>query len=167
MMRNVEERNKTADELLLKPLKHPLKTFDELLKRCLPTLTARLWACCCWSDSMNNGWKIGDYNFLIFSVTPEEDTHIYVQFWSEPQEAVTVEVSSGEWSPATLQYTGTTQKELLKRFGFQIGGRAKNFQKQVSISSSADAESVARDVLQIFLTRSLGYRGQWPLSSSS
>jgi hypothetical protein len=146
----------------LKPLKRPFKTLDDLVDRCLPTLAARLWATCCWPAQMNQGWKIGDYNFLIVSVTPEQDAPIYIQFWSEPQEPVAAEVSSGEWSPGTLKYVGAKQKELLKGFKFEIGGRARNFHKEVTIASSAEAETMAREVLQI-LYDVFDYRGQWPL----
>jgi hypothetical protein len=159
---NVQERDRTVDEIVLKPLKRPFKTLDDLVDRCLPTLAARLWATCCWPAQMNHGWKIGDYNFLIVSVTPEQDSPIYIQFWSEPQELVLAEVSSGEWSPGTLKYVGPKQKELLKGFNFEIGGRARNFHKEVTIASSAEAETMAREVLQI-LYDVFGYRGRWPL----
>jgi hypothetical protein len=158
----VQKRDRTVEEIVLTPLKRPLKTLDELMDRCLPTLTARLWATCCWPAQMNEGWKIGDYNFLIASVTPESEASIYIQFWSEPEEVVLAEVSSGEWSPGTLKYVGPKQKELLKGFKFEIGGRARNFRKEVRIASSAEAETVAREVLQI-LYDVFGYRGQWPL----
>ena len=158
----MQERDTTVDETLVKALKRPFETFDDLVDRCLPTLAARLWATCCWPDQMNEGWKIGDYNFLIVSVRPEQDAPIYIQFWSEPQELVLAEVSSGEWSPGTLKYVGPKQKELLKEFKFEIGGRAKNFHKEVGIASSEEAERMAREVLQI-LYDVFGYRGQWPL----
>jgi hypothetical protein len=159
---NVQERDKTVHETIVKALKRPFETFDDLLDRCLPTLTARLWATCCWPAQMNGGWKIGDYNFLMVSVTPEPGATIYVQFWSEPQEPVLAEVSSGEWSPGTLKYVGPKQKELLKGFNFEIGGRAGNFHKEVTIASSAEAEAMAREVLRI-LYDVFGYRGQWPI----
>ena len=155
-------RNESREEVLLKRSKRPFSSFDELLTRCLPTLAARLWATCCWPAAMSDGWKIGDFNFLIVSTTPEKGTEIYIQFWSEPGEVVYSEVSSGEWSPGTLKYVGQPQREFLATLGFAIGGEAGNFQKEVEIASSAGAEAAAREVLQI-LYEGFGYRGQWPL----
>src|SRR5690606_26470547 len=107
--------------------------------------------------------KIGDFNFLVLEAVPEPDARIYIQFWSEPHETVSAEVSSGEWSPGTLKYLRAERRRQLKAFGFEVGGRAKNFQKDVEISSSRHAEAVAREALQI-LFEVFGYRGQWPLT---
>jgi hypothetical protein len=159
---NTTERNESNEEVLLKRLKRPFSSFDQLLSRCLPTLAARLWATCCWPDSMSDGWKIGDYNFLILSASPEKDTDIYIQFWSEPGEVVCAEVGSGEWLPGTLKYVGQPQRDFLAALGYAIGGEAGNFQKEFEIDSSARAEAAAREVLQI-LYEGFGYRGQWPL----
>jgi hypothetical protein len=160
---SVQERNKTVDEVLLKPVKKHFTTLEALLDRCLPTLAARLWATCGWPESMAEGWKIGDFNFLVVEAIPEPDARIYIQFWSEPLEMVSAEVSSGEWSPGTLKYLRAERRRQLKAFGFEIGGRAKNFQKAVRISTSQEAEAVAREALQL-LFEVFGYRGQWPLT---
>ena len=160
---SVQERHKTFDEVLLKPVKRQFTTLEALLDRCLPTLAARLWATCGWPESMSEGWKIGDFNFLVLETVPEPEARIYIQFWSEPLETVSAEVSSGEWSPGTLKYLRAERRRQLKAFGFEIGGRAKNFQKEVRISTSQEAEAVAREALQI-LFEVFGYRGQWPLT---
>jgi hypothetical protein len=52
----------------------------------------RRWirAACSW-----DGLALGDYRFVIFSMTVAPDSDVYVQFWSEPMEPVVWEVSSG------------------------------------------------------------------------
>jgi len=144
------ERNSTTQEVLLEALTQHLTSLDELLNRCLPTLSARIWATCGWAESMSDGWKVGDYNFLILSLPPENDVQISI--WSELHEPVRVEVSSADWSADAL----------LKELGFEMRTRAENLRKEIDISSSAQAETVAREVLYI-LYEAFGYRGQWPL----
>jgi hypothetical protein len=111
---------------------------------------------------MADGWKIGDHNFLIAEVRPDPQTCLYVQFWSEPHESVDAEVCSGEWNPGALKYVRQQQREKIEALGYTVGGRAHNFQKELQIETSADAETVAREVLGIFF-EVFGYRGQWPL----
>lgn len=156
------ERNRSEQEVILTAGKAPLASLEELTEACLPTLTARLWATCCWPATMADGWKIGDHNFLIAEVRPDPQTCLYVQFWSEPHESVDAEVCSGEWNPGALKYVRQQQREKIEALGYTVGGRAHNFQKELQIETSADAETVAREVLGIFF-EVFGYRGQWPL----
>jgi hypothetical protein len=98
------ERPRSEREVILEPRKEPLASLEELTEACLPTLTARLWATCCWSATMTGAWKIGDHNFLIAEVRPDPETCLYVQFWSEPHVPVVAEVCSGEWNPGAVKY---------------------------------------------------------------
>jgi hypothetical protein len=156
------ERNRTEREVLLWRQEQPLASLEELMEACLPTLSARLWATCCWGRTMAEGWKIGDYNFLIAEVRPDSESNLYVQFWSEPHEPVAVEVCSGEWNPGAIKYVRQRQREMLEGLGYQVGGRARNLQKEARILSAAEAETAAREVLSIFFDV-FDYRGQWPL----
>jgi hypothetical protein len=140
----------------------PIDTLDELCDKLLPTVAARIWSTCCWPGRMGDGWKIGDYSFLVISIAPDSGTELYLQFWSEPKEQVLFEVSSGEWSPPSIKYVQTRQREILRSFGFERGGRANNFGKVVGISNLGEAEDAAREVLRI-LFECFEYRGQWPL----
>ena len=139
-----------------------MASLGELAEACLPTLTARLWATCCWSATMTGAWKIGDHNFLIAEVCPDPETCLYVQFWSEPHEPVEAEVCSGEWNPGAVKYVREHERDGLRALGYTEGGRAHNFRKELQIRTSAEAETVAREVLDIFF-EVFGYRGQWPL----
>ena len=143
-------------------LQAPAADFEQLCEAYLPTVTARIWAACCWPASMEDGWKMGDFRFVVFSVSPESRTSLYVQFWSEPRERVLMEVSSGEWSPGTVKYLQAPQRALLQSLGFAMGGEAKNFRKHVTVSDVASAEQAARDTLRV-LFDAFGCRGQWPL----
>ena len=156
------ERNRAEREVILHPHEKPLASLEELTEACLPTLTARLWATCCWSATMDGAWKIGDYNFLIAEVCPDPATCLYVQFWSEPLEPVCAEVCSGEWNPGAVKYLRPQQRDRIAALGYTVGGQAGNFQKDLRIETSADAESAARETLGIFF-EVFGYRGQWPL----
>jgi hypothetical protein len=156
------ERNRTERQVLMKARKKPLASFEELSEACLAPLTARLWATCCWAPSMGRAWKIGDHNFLIASVEPDRDCSLFVQFWSEPHEAVLAEVGSGEWNPGVLAYMGEEQWSRVEGLGYTVGGRAHNFRKEVEIPSSKAARQMALEVLRIFYDV-FEYRGQWAL----
>ncbi len=156
------ERNRTEREVIVEPRTKPFSSLGELRDACLPTLTARLWATCRWSATMTGAWKIGDHNFLIAEVCPDPETSLYVQFWSEPHEPVEAEVCSGEWNPGAVKYVREQERDGLRALGYTEGGRAHNFQKELQIRTSAEAETVAREVLDIFF-EVFGYRGQWAL----
>ena len=137
------QRNRTEREVLLEPGSERLTSLLELTEACLPTLTARLWATCCWSANMTGAWKLGDYNFLIAEVRPDSETSLYVQFWSEPLEPVEGEVCSGEWNPGAVKYLGRQQRDTLTSLGYSGGGRAVNYRKELQIRTSSAAEAVA------------------------
>jgi hypothetical protein len=139
----------------------PVDSLDALCERYLPTLAARIWAACCWPDHMEDGWKIGDYRFVIFSTSPEPETTLYVQFWSEPLEPAVMEVCSGEWSPGSVKYVQKAQRLMLESLGFRKGGEARNYSRTLPITNVDEAEEAARQALHILYE--LGFRGQWPL----
>ena len=147
------------------PFAEPADSLDALSDSLLPTLSARIWNACCWPERMADGWKMGDFKFIIIETFPEPNTILYVQFWSEPGEPVLMEVCSGEWSPPSVKYVQRRQRELLRSLGFTIGGEARNFQKEIAIANVAQAEHAAREALRI-LFDGFGYRGQWPLQLS-
>lgn len=157
----MDDTDDTPDETI-DALDAPIADFARLCDVYLPTVAARIWAACCWPASMEDGWKMGDFRFVVFSVSPEPRTSLYVQFWSEPRERVLMEVSSGEWSPASVKYVQAPQRALLKSLGFAMGGEVKNFRKHIRVGDVGAAEEAARDTLRV-LFDAFGFRGQWPL----
>jgi hypothetical protein len=143
-------------------LNSPAETLDELCDQYLPALAAKIWDTCRWMDRDDGWWKVGDFRFLGIAIAPEPDTMLYVQFWSEPEDKVLVEVSSGESSPTSVKYVQKRQRDLIRSLGFEIGGEAKNFRKVVNIRNVAEAEEIARETLRLFF-EGFNYRGQWPL----
>lgn len=159
--KDIDDGDETALETI-DALTSPVADFEHLSEAYLPTVTARIWAACCWPARMDDGWKVGDFRFVVFSLSPERGTSLYVQFWSEPRERVLMEVSSGEWSPGSVKYVQAPQRALLSSLGFTPGGEASNFRKYVAVGEVAAAEQMARDTLRI-LFDAFGFRGQWPL----
>jgi hypothetical protein len=157
----MEPRNGTFEGTLLADGGREV-TLETLLDRCLRSLAADVWETCYWPESMSDGWTIGDFNILCVSTGP--DREIYLQFWSEPDDDVVFEISSGNRSPFTLKHLGPAQKRDLAGRGFRIGGAARNFGKIVQIKSPREAEEVAREILTI-LFETFAYRGQWTLTS--
>jgi hypothetical protein len=151
-----------AVEVLLEAASEPIESLDALLERGLLSLTAQIWQTCCWPDAQGLA-AIGDYRFSIVQFEPAPDVTLYVQLWSEPGEPALMEVSSGAWNPRAIKYVWRAQRRILEELGFMAGGVAQNFQKELTISSPEDAETVARDTLAIFFDV-LGYRGLQPLT---
>ena len=157
----MNKRDETWQEVLLDIRKRPITSMDELVEHCHRALSAQVWTTCCWSEN-GAGWKIGDFNYLVVSVAPDEETSLYVQVWSEPRERVLMEVGSGERCPSAIRYIGPTQRKSLDERGYTVGGGAKNYQKELVIDSPAAAEAAALEMLQVFF-EVFGYRGQWRL----
>jgi hypothetical protein len=157
------ERNETRTEKLFAESSAPMQALDAFLEAALPTVSARLWETCSWPESMADGWKIGDYNFLIITTSPDPNTSLYVQFWSEPHEEVLVEISSGHRNPGAVRYMRDAQRRAVQALGYRVTGAAGNYGRTVRVSSASEAESVGKDALQVFWDV-FNYRGQWPLS---
>jgi hypothetical protein len=150
-------------ERVLVPAGKASLTLEALERRCLARLTRMLAAAAIWpTDDYGTGWKLGDFNILIVETTVAPDAALYVQFWSEPEQPVAWEVSSGRWNPPARRFITARAKRRLRDMGFEIGGKAGNFGKEVGVGNRGDAGSVARDVLRIFHD-ALGYRGATPL----
>jgi hypothetical protein len=140
----------------------PEPTLEEIYLEHLPIVAARIWKTCCWAERSAGTWKVGDFRLLVISIAPEPDTSLYVQFWSEPEEEVVAEVCSGESSPEVVKYLQQPQRDRIRSLGFEIGGRARNFRKVISVHNVAEAEQIARETLRIFF-ECFDYRGQCPI----
>jgi hypothetical protein len=139
---------------ILRARKRPLSRAA-LHERAHEAVTDLIWATSRWGRST---WTLGDYRFLVFSTSPSDKVQLYVQFWSEPQEPVLWEVSSGRWNPPADKVMAGAPTKYVKDLGFEIGGQAKNFQREIWIRRRRDAAQAARVVLDIFYD-AFGYRG--------
>ena len=136
---------------------------EEVRARCETRVRALIAEACRWRvQDHGRTWTPGDYRILIFETTVALDAQLYVQFWSEPREAVAWEVSSGHANPAAQPFIKPEAHETLEGLGFQIGGGARNFATTVTIANLGDVHAVARQTLRIFCD-ALGYRGRTPL----
>jgi hypothetical protein len=116
---------------------------------------------CRWG-AFGENWTIGDYRFVIFEFWPAKGDCLYVQLWTEPGEPVVVEVCSGAWTPPARKYIRAPQRAALRALGYEIGGRARNFEKPRTVASPLDARALARELVGI-LVDVFGYRGRQPL----
>ena len=71
-----------------------------IFDQALPTLTEHLERVAWWPKAdCGTGWQIGDFSFYVLEFPVADAALLYAQVWSEPDEAVLVEVSSGAWNP--------------------------------------------------------------------
>ena len=60
--------------------------------------------------SWNGDEPPDDHRFVVFSVDPAEDVNVFIQFWSEPNDVVEWEVSSGEFHEPTAAWMPNTSR---------------------------------------------------------
>ena len=113
---------------------------------------------CLWDEDA----PVGDYRFGILSYEPAKDVGVYLQFWSEPGHLVEWEVSSGNWHEPTKAFMKGGRAARVKAAGFRIGGQARNFERDVEVSSDFDVQTLASAVIDL-LYDALGYRGRQAL----
>jgi hypothetical protein len=116
---------------------------------------------CEWGEP-GTDWDVGDHRFLVLDFSPKKDVGLYVQLWTEPGDAVLIEASSGAWNPPTRPYVQAPQRAALRKRGFRVGGRARNYQKYWTLTPAADARALAEELVFI-LVDVFGYRAQVPL----
>ena len=130
----------------------------ELHRQLGPTIRAWLVAAGRWRTDA----RYGQFRSVAFFFKPTRDTHLFVQFWSEPGEPLCCQVSSGRTDPPTRHWLGPDRAERIRAFGFEIGGDAENFERHLIIESPKDFGVLARSVIDV-LYAALDYRGQGPL----
>ncbi len=135
-----------------------------ILEQALPALTEHLERVAWWPQAdCGTGWQIGDFSFCVLEFPAADAALLYAQVWSEPGEAVLVEVSSGAWSPPAGDHISEAKREALLNRGFETGGRAGNYRKLIHLETKADCRKLARELLAV-LTECLGYDGRSPLN---
>jgi hypothetical protein len=140
-------------------------TPDEARARVIRAVEAAVSEVCRWG-ALGEDWTVGDYRFLIFEFWPAKGDCLYVQLWTEPDEPVVVEACSGAWAPPARKYIHAPQRAAFRAVGYEVGGRARNFQKQWNVTSQRDACALARELVDI-LVDVFGYRGRQPLVMKS
>jgi len=136
-------------------------TPDRARARVLPLLDAVIAETCRWGR-IDRDWDVGDYRFLVLEFSPEEGAAVYVQMWTEPDENVLLEACSGVCSPRVRKYVQEPQQAALRARGFEIGGRASNFQKRLPAVHARGLRALAREVAAV-LVDVYGYRCRQPL----
>ena len=155
-------RDRGAEHLLV-PAGRRVLTRAALEARCLPRLARLLGRAAIRRDEDHGRrWKPGDFDILIVETTVAPDAVLYVQFWAEPGQPTLWEVSSGTPNPGARRFITARARRIIGEMGFAIGGKARNFRKEVLVGNSGDALAVARDVLRIFQD-AFRYRGATPL----
>jgi hypothetical protein len=159
----VAKNKKRGGEHLLLPAGEGGLTLQDLESRCARRLARLLSDTTDWSAEGKGGaWTIGDFRILIVETTMAPEAVLYVQFWSEPDQAVCWEVSSGHRNRGARRFVTRQARRLLADMDFRVRGEARNFGKTATISNKADAAAVARDVLRI-LHDGFGYTGETAL----
>ena len=132
----------------------------QIFTTCERALQAHLKSVCLWPERQRDAtWRLGDYAYYVLDFSPVPGTEVYVQFWSEPDEdGVIFEVSSGAWNPPADKYVDPEKQELLRDHGFELGGKASNFEKVIAVSTAKDIRALAREAVTI-LCEVLGYDG--------
>ncbi len=152
-------RDEEVDATLFAGRKKPMSRV-ELMRALAPAFASWIKATCLWDDTA----AIGDYRFGILATKVAPRVHVYVQFWSEPGEPVLWEVSSGHWNPPTDKWLAGERSERIEAMGFEIGGQAENFHREVVVQTAAEATRIARSVVDIFY-HCFDYRGLSPIEA--
>jgi hypothetical protein len=137
-------------------------TADETRARIIHAVEAVVSTTSRWGTPADER-TVGDHRFLILDFCPSKAAGLYVQLWTEPDEPVLVEVCSGAWTPPARKYVRGPQRAALRSLGYEVGGQARNFQKQWTVRSPRDARRLARELVDI-LVDVFGYRGRQPLA---
>ena len=137
---------------------------DEARAHLIERVAAVVARTCEWGEYAEE-WDVGDYRFLVLDFGPKKDVSLYVQIWTEPGEPVLVEACSGAWNPTARPYVKGPQRAALRKLGYRVGGRARNYQKHWTLSPLSDARALADELVSI-LVQVFGYRGQQPLEAT-
>jgi hypothetical protein len=138
------ERGETIEGVLYRGGKRA-RTRAELQRALAPVVAGWIEATCRWDDDA----ALSDHRFVVFTIDVAPKVQVYTQFWSAPDEPVIWEVSSGHWHEPTGKWLAGERSRRIAGFGFEIGGEAENFHKEVEISSRDEANKVARTVVDI------------------
>jgi len=151
------ERGEQVSGVIFKGARRPMTRAD-LLRAVAPVVAHWVKAACLWDDRA----ALGDSRFVVFSIDVAPRVEVYVQLWSEPGLPVLWEVSSGKADPPAEKWLAGDRAGRIEALGFVLPGDAENYQKEVTVTTPAEATRVARAVVDICYA-CFDYRGQQPL----
>jgi hypothetical protein len=128
----------------------------------MPSLTHLIGRAMDWGEVPEDESRLGDFRFLVLSLPTVDEIDPYVQLWSEARGNVIIEVGPGDRSDPKLQAFADGIREKLLDRGFEIGGNAKNFRKELPLLTGAEAARFAREMIAIVVDV-LGYDGSGDL----
>ena len=137
-------------------------TLEKLLQRGERPLTRVLETACGWAVEAPATWEVGDFNVLVLSTRPRRGVTLYVRWWSEPMEPVAAEVCALRGDPSASRFLSREGRVVLRRLGYRVGGRQRNFRKVVVLDGPEATSRMAREALTVFHDV-FGYRGRTPL----
>jgi hypothetical protein len=153
------ERGQQLQDVIFKARRRPMSR-EALHAELTPIVAAWIRATCLWEAET----VIGDHRFVVFAIDVAPDTQVYIQFWSEPLEPVDWEVSSGRSNPRADEWLAGERSRRIEAFGFEIGGNAGNYYRDVTIRTESDVATVARRVVDVMFS-AFDYRGLQPITA--
>lgn len=151
------ERGEQVSGVIFKGARRPM-TRGELQRAIAPVVAHWVKATCLWDERA----ALGDSRFVVFSIEVTPKVEVYVQLWSEPGLPVLWEVSSGKADPRAAKWLAGDRAGRIEALGFALPGDAENYQKEVVVSTPAEATRVARAVVDICYA-CFDYHGEQPL----
>ncbi len=124
----------------------------------MPSLTHLIRQATEWGEAPEDENRLGDFRFLILSLPMRDGIDPYVQLWSEARGNVIIEVGPGDRPDPKLQAFADAIRSTLLDRGFEIGGNANNFRKNLPLLSGAETARFAREMIAIVVDV-LGYDG--------
>lgn len=140
------------------------RRHDEIAHIALSPLVSLVRQVTGWTDTWGTGeQRLGDYRFLVLDFKTSSGIEAFVQIWSEPFCNLIVEVGPGKREDAVLQAFADQIRDSLLDRGFEIGGNANNFKKDLPCTGNDDSPRVGRELLSILMDV-LGYDGTTDLT---
>ena len=131
---------------------------ERILDIAMPSLSHLVRQATDWGEAPDDEDRLGDFRFLILNVQTGGGIDACVQLWSEARGNVILEVGPGDRPDPRLQaFADEVRAELLDR-GFEIGGNANNFRKELPLQGGKEFGRFAREMMAI-VVHVLGYDG--------
>jgi len=91
--------------------------------------------------------RFGDYRFMILSAELTDGPATFVQIWSEPDEPIVMEVSTGPRENGPMAAIPEALERQLRSRGFEWSDASPNWRKTVAGAPDTDALRIAHELL--------------------